>query len=310
MATTKKSTKAKSKTVKKPATKSASAARASKKSVTTKPVKPVKPAAVAPKSPAAKARNRNPLFNLMAVSVLISTVLAVLAGVFMTQKSYQIFTGLLTKDELASTTTTVLVPAFHTLYDIELRWIVVATMVISALFPLLYLTRLKRLYQTARQERVFLWRWVENGIVGALGLIIISLLSGIQDLATLKLVAGLVVVSSLLSWMAEKQHTIEQRPARAAYWLSIVTGSLPWLLIGVYAVATPVYGLVQNTAFVYGLYAIALAGFIATALNLRRYLRGANNTANYESVESNYWKINLLTRTAFALTIIVGLVNR
>ena len=308
MATTKKSTKAKSKTAKKPATKNIKPAGVTKKSVSAKPVK----SAAVPKDTKITTRTsrRSPLANLQFITAFLSVGLAILAGLYMSQKSYQLFTGLLTKDELASTVTTVFVPAVRSLYDIEIRWLVVATMVLSAIFPLLYITRLKRMYEQGQQRRVFLWRWIENGIMGALIVATIALLSGVQDVVVLKLLAGLVVVSGLLAWTAEKQHVQAQRPATAAFLLSLVTGILPWLLIGAYAVATPIYGMVRNTGFVYGLYAIALAGFVATALNLRKYLRTVSTPASYEVAERNYSLINLLVRTAFALTLILGLLNR
>jgi hypothetical protein len=308
MATTKKSTKAKSKTAKKPVTKATKAAAAAKKSVSAKPVK----ATLAPKSTNVSTRTskRSALANLQIVTILLSIGLAVLAGLYMSQKSYQLFTGLLTSDELASTTSAVFVPAIRSLYDVEVRWLAVAAMALSAIFPLLYMTQLKRLYEQGRQKRAFLWRWIENGVIGALLLGITALLSGVQDLLTLKVLAGLVIVSALLAWTAEKQHAEAQRPATAAFLLSLITGLLPWLLIGAYAIATPIFGLVRNTGFVYGLYAILLAGFLANALNLRKYLRNTSTAGTYELAERNYSLINLLVRTGFAITLIVGLLNQ
>lgn len=307
MATTKKSSKAKSKTAKKPLTKSTKSAAAAKKTVSAKPVRSI--AASKTTRVTTRTTNRSPLANLLFVTAFLSAGLAILAGLYMSQKSYQLFTGLLTRDELASTVSTVFVPAIRSLYDVELRWLAVATMVLSAIFPLLYLTRLKGLYAKGQQKRAFLWRWIENGIVGSLIIVTIALLSGVQDIVTLKLLAGLTIVSGLLAWTAEKQHAEAQRPATAAYLLSLVTGLLPWLLIGAYAIATPIYGMVRNTGFVYGLYAIALAGFVAAAINLRKYLKSASTPASYELTERNYVLINLLVRTAFAVTLIVGLLN-
>lgn len=308
MATTKKSTKAKSKTAKKPAIKSTKSASAVKEAVSTKPAK--SPAVAIKTKVTTRTSKRSTLANLQIVTAVLSVGLAVLAGLYMSQKSYQLFTGLLTSDELASTASAVFVPAIRSLYDVEVRWLAVAAMTLSAIFPLLYLTRLKRLYEQGRQKRAFLWRWIENGVIGALLVVITALLSGVQDLLTLKVMAGLVIVSALLAWTAEKQHAEAQRPATAAFLLSLVTGLLPWLLIGAYAIATPIYGMVRNTGFVYGLYAILLVGFIAAALNLRKYLTSTSTTGTYELAERNYALINFIVRTGFAITLIVGLLNQ
>ncbi len=309
MATTKKSTKAKIKTTKKPTAKTARAARATKQTASAKSVsaKAVK----APDRKTAAPRNRiRLLMQLNLIMAVLSVGLAVMAGLFMNQRSYQLFTGLLTRDELASKASTVFVPAIHSIYDIELRWAVVSIMVLSAILPLLFATRLRRRYQASLVNRVHLWRWIDMAVIGALMVETVALISGVQDLMTLKLVGGLVVVSGVLAWMAEKQNAAaDASSGKGTYVLSIVTGALPWLLIGMYAVATPLYGMVRSSWFVYALYGTLLAGFVATAINLGNQLRAKGRMANYEVAERNYQLINILVRAAFAIILITGLIK-
>ncbi|HUP26780.1 MAG TPA: hypothetical protein VM124_04005 [Candidatus Limnocylindrales bacterium] len=304
MATTKKSTKAKIKTTKKPAANTSKAARTNKLSVSAKVVKTPIKKATAP-------RNRIKLLaQLNLITAVLSLGLAVMAGLFMNQRSYQLFTGLLTRDELASRATTVFVPAIRSVADVELRWAVVATMVLSAILPLLFATRLRRRYEASVANKVRTWRWVDMAVVGALMMGTTALISGVQDIMTLKLIGGLVILSGALAWMAERQNAdITAKPGKSAYILSIIAGALPWLLIATYAAATPIYGMVRNSWFAYALYGALLAGFIATAINLGNQLRGKGKLANYEVAERNYQLINLLTRAAFAVILITGLIK-
>lgn len=303
MATTKKSTKAKTKTTKKPVTTKSKAAGTAKRSVSAKA-----PAPVVSKNSAVRTTGKM-LMQLQLVSVVLSLSLAAMAVVYMNQRSYQLFTGLLTSDELASKATTVFVPAIRSVYDVEMRWVLSGLMVLSAIIPLLYLTRFKNQFQNGLQKRVLLWRWIDMAVIGALAMEVVALLSGVQDVSTLKLIGGLVVVSGLLAWLAEKQHAETDRPATAAFVLSIVTGLLPWLVIATYAVATPLYGMVRNTGFVYGLYAVLLFGFVAVAVTLRKHLKDVRRQTDYAITERNYSFISILTRSAFAVVLILGLIK-
>lgn len=314
MATTKKSSKAKTKT--------------SKSSVQQEPTKVVKTVKSPQKFKAvsipdtAKIANTHvkkvsirrdrtgALKQLNVITAVLSAGLAVLAGVFMNHRSYQLVTGLLTKDELASRASTVFVPATHLVYDLEIRYAVVAIMAASAILPLLYLTRFKRQYTASLASKAHLWRWLEMAIIGAATFELFALLSGVQDIMTLKLLGGLVVVSGLLAWLAEIQKTeVAVRPMRITYALSVIAGALPWFMIAVYTAATPLYGMVRNSWFVYALFGVGLLSFIVTALNLRKQLRRTVDVVSYEVVERNYLLINLISRVAFATILITGLIK-
>ncbi len=249
---------------------------------------------------------KSQLRMLTVLTALVSVAGAVAAGLLMNNTSYQFVTGFLTRDELASKTVTVFAPAVHVLAEVELRWIVVFIMTLSAIVPLLILTRLKNRYQENLRQRVNLLRWIDMAVVSALIVETIALLSGVNDVMTLKLVGGLVAITCLLDWLSEKHHARQSTTGRGVFILSVVTGTLPWLLIAVYAVATPVYGMVRLPWFVYALYAATGIGFIGYCLNNWRYLK-AGTGADYEKTERNYLQLGLFVKLAFAVILIVGL---
>ncbi len=302
MATTTKS-KAKKKTTKKPAS------QASAKSSSTKAVKVTK--ATKSKTTVVKSNSKSNskpvtdiLRNLNLLSGILGLALAVAAGFLMNRSSYQIFSGLLSKDALASKTETVFAPAVHAVFDLQLRWAVVGILVVSAIVPLLAATRKRKMYEESLTKKVMLPRWIEMAVVSALMVEVIALLSGVQDAMTLKLIGGFMVVTTLLGYLWEKQSLKSDGSAKNIYRLSILTGILPWLVIASYAVNTVVYGMVRYPWYVYALYATTLVAFMGYARNQMRYDRA---NINYETAENGYLRIGIFAKVSFALILIVGL---
>lgn len=247
------------------------------------------------------------LRKILRLSTAVYVLLAAAAFAFMSRASHQITLGYLTNDTLAADTGTVFAPAARVLYDLEIRWAVIALLVFSLALPILYLTRMERRYADALRGRVLPWRWIDLAVSSALMMEVIALLSGVQDMMTLKLIGGMMAITCALGWIAERQNNDTDRPVWSAYVTSLFSGLLPWLMGAVYAVATPFYGLVRAPWYVYALYAAGLAGFGLLALNQLSQHRRLGSYKDYFSVERRYLVINLLTKLAFAGILIVGL---
>lgn len=291
--TTRKSTKAK--TSKKPSTK---AAKTTKKTASVKAVKTNRP-----KSPN-KTELLDQIKQLNIFSAFVSVGLAVVAGMFMGNASFQLFTSMLTKDELASRATTIFVPAIHAIYDIEMRWFVVATMLVSAILPVLYISKLRKQYESGVKNRQNFWRWLEIAVVSTLVFTGLALVSGVQDIMTLKLLGSLILVTCALGWFAESQNANSAKPIWNSYVLSLVTGILPWLVIAGYALGTYIFGMVRSPWFVYALYGTTLVSFVRYSLNQFKLLKGKRD---YLVAERNYVQITLFAKITFAIILIIGL---
>ncbi len=302
MATTTKS-KAKKKIIKKPA-KQASVKSSSKATKSIKaPKSKLTSTLKVEKKSAVKSVTKN-LRNLNLLSGILGLALAGAAGYLMNSSTYQIFTGLVTRDILTSKTQTVFVPAIHALFDLELRWAVVGILVVSAIIPLMAATRKRKMYEESLEKKVMLPRWIELAIVGAIMVEIIALLSGVQDAASLKLIGGFVVVTALLGYLLEKQIANSDNSSKGIYRLSLLTGILPWLVIASYAVNTQIYGFVRYPWYVYALYATTLLTFMGYARNQMRYSKAY---INYETTEKSYMLLSIFAKVSFALILIVGL---
>lgn len=230
-------------------------------------------------------------------------LLALAAGYFMDNTSYQLTIGHIAKDELTSTAETVLAPAVQAVYDVELRWLVVIILAVSIILPLLYLTRLTNRYAAYLNEtRMLPLRWIDFAVTGALIVGTTALVSGTSDLPTLKLLAGLMIATALIGLIAERQNNDVTTPVRSAYFTSLFTGLLPVVFIAAYLIATVVYSTAQVPWYVYALFAVVFFQYVGWMRNLRMHLRGADNLI----VERNYLAISLLTKAAFAIILIAG----
>lgn len=297
MATKKTSTKAKTKTTK-------AKSKSTKKTGVAKQAKATTPKVTAKAAVAKKAKPSvtvQKLGGLHMLSAGLFLLLAVLAGVLMSNVSYQLTVGHIARDELAGGT---LVPAVQAVYDVELRWLVVTALVLSAVMPVLYLTNLRERYTSfVKNTRMQPMRWIDFAVTGAFIVSVVALLSGVSDLPTLKLVGGLVVATGILGLIAERQNNTTAKPVRIAYLTSLLTGFLPWLLITTYAVATVIYA-AYAPWYIYALYAAVLGGYVLHVRN--QHLALYRPTSNYLMVERNYVVVNLLLKSAFAVILIAG----
>ncbi|MDB5185722.1 MAG: conserved hypothetical rane protein [Candidatus Saccharibacteria bacterium] len=249
------------------------------------------------------------LRRLYAASAGLFAVLAVAAGAMMNTNNYPVTIGHLSKDELASKTSTVFAHADWALFDLEVRWVLVGLLVLSAVVPVLYLTKWAARYQRGMKDRTLTWRWVDLAVTGALMSVVVAVLSGVQDLFVLVVIAGVVAAAVVLATLAERQNTNAKKLSWATYKTGLVLAALPTLLVASYAIATWVYGLVRYPWYVYALYAVLAIGAVLWALNQRRAIKAVGAWKDYSYVERNYAVISLVTKVAFAVVLIVGLMK-
>lgn len=315
MATRNTTTKAKTNTVKKPAARTRSAAakptRSAKTAKTTKPATkivakkaPVTKATAAPK-PKTRSLTAGTLRKMNFIKAAVFTALAVAAGMLMTAATYPLSVGYQAKDELLSLTAgkTAFVHGTQALHDLEIRWLLVGFLAIAALLSLLAATRWRAKYDASLVTGVSPLRWIGLGITSAIMVETIALLSGISDIFVLKIVAGLMLVTCTLGWIAEKRNRQAGRPVWSEYVVSLFVGSLPWLLIGGYAAATWVYGLIRYPWYVYALIGSTVLGFSLLAANQYKHIGGWKNNL---VVERNYLLISFVTKVAFAAILILA----
>lgn len=246
--------------------------------------------------------------SLLSVSIIVFFGLAVLAWLLMSDASYPITVTHLTSDVLLSQgAETAYITAHRPFYDVELRWVVVAVMLLSLIAPLLYLTRLRQYYSQSLAGRIVATRWLDLMVTTSIMIGTVSVLVGITDLITIKLITGFLVITCLLSWLAERNNARGSRPVWGSFAIGLVTGTIPWLAIGVTHIATLLYGMVRSPWYVYAVCFAVLIGFCLIGLNQLKAYRWKDGRSDYLQIERNYLLINLVTKGLFAVLLIIGL---
>lgn len=315
--TTSKSSKAKTKTSKKPAAKATVKTAHVTKAV--KPVAKVTKAASAPKKPVKVATVKRAgllvrlankvkatgLRRLHGTSAIIFVILGIVAGAFMKTTDYQLSLGYAIKDGLLGT----FVPAQHVFTSVDLRWVVVGVMALSALFSIARMTRLSATEDKGLKVRIQPWRWVDLAITGAAMLSTTALLYGVQDIATLKLTGALTVFALVLAWIAERENSGAAKIVKGAFFASVLAGLVIFLVLALHGWSTVVYGDIRSPWYAYALFGTSIV--TAALLGINQYLgfRGKKAWSNYLFVERNYLLVNLVAKVAFAAILIVGLYN-
>ncbi|MCA9332501.1 hypothetical protein KDA00_01365 [Candidatus Saccharibacteria bacterium] len=304
MATTKKSTKAKTKTTKSKATSSRKSTKTTKVSATS---------TKASSKQTKQQSNNSQMTMLQKIYALsIAAYIAVIGAAYMLMNStsYQLSVGYWAKDDLASVNGTQFAPATQGLLDIQVKWIVMALAITSIIIPALYLTKLKSYHADGLKNKVLPLRWLDMAIASMIMVETAAILSGVLDLGTLKLVGGLMLVTMVLGWMAEKRTAQDGKPATAKYYLSMVTGLLPWLLIAMYAISTYIFGELRTAWFVYAIYVVLIVAASFIGKHQLESMKGLGKLKDYNVVEQKYALYSLLTRLAFASILIIGLMTK
>lgn len=314
MATSNKS-KAKTKTTKK-VTKKSSASSTSKKATASK-VKQSKASsakangkstsvdksslATSPTKPVVKVEGSKSFIS----TAVIFVVLASLASYFMKATTVQIFLGHLTKNELASTAGTVLVAAARPLCEIQIKWMLVGLLIVSAILVVLRSTVWERREQQGIKFGVQPLRWVDFAITGALMFQIVALVNGLQDLVALKLGAFSIALVAYFAWMYERENAATGKPARASLIGAKVTALIPVLMLGVTMLGTIVYGIVRSPWYAYVAVAVFVAwlGFVLIKLNRTTSI----GKHDYLASDRAYNTVSILAKVILALVLIAGL---
>jgi hypothetical protein len=229
--------------------------------------------------------------------------LIVLALVYMNQNSFNITTNYLTSNDLSSQMTTVFAPATSTLWVIQFRYALVAFLIASMIVPGLYIYWI----QSGKKKIDFhKARWLDCVLTSAFIILVVTLLSSLEDFMTLVLIAGLVVVGSSLFWIATHQYSINKSIYNKTFFLGIISIVLPWLLIALYTSGTWVYGDIRSPWFTY---ALAFVGVINTAFLIYGPLWHQARQTKKEALTTEAFPIiiNQLVKLVFCVIMIIGM---
>lgn len=189
-------------------------------------------------------------------------------------------------------------PALDTLFDIRFAWGVAAFLFLSAIAHLLIVSPgVYPWYQRNLQRSRNYARWVEYSISSSVMVVLIAMLTGISDIAALGGIFG-VNAAMILFGLLQEHYEEPGNKRWMPYWFGVLTGAVPWLLIGIYLWGPTSAG--EPPAFVYAIYFSLFLFFNSFAINMVLQYRKVGKWKDYLYGEYVYVFLSLTAKSLLA----------
>lgn len=199
-----------------------------------------------------------------------------------------------------------LVSATHSLFSINLAYVVVAFFLMSAVAHLFTATVYRKRYEANLRHGINKVRWIEYALSASTMMVGIGLLSGIYDLSSLLMMFGLTAIMNLLGLAMEIYNQGREKVSWLAYYIGVLAGILPWIVIGIYFWASNTYGTSNIPTFVYYIYGSIFLFFNCFAVNMILQYKKVGKWSNYLYGERVYIILSLVAKSALAWQVFAG----
>jgi hypothetical protein len=144
-------------------------------------------------------------------------------------------------------------------------------------------------------------RWVEYSLSSSLMMVVIAMLVGIYDVASLLLIFALNATMILFGWLMELHNQTTQRTNWTAFWFGCFAGAVPWIAVAIYLA-----GAADPPGFVYGIFASLFVFFNVFAVNMLLQYKRVGRWRDYLYGERVYMLLSLFAKSALAWQVFAG----
>lgn len=189
-------------------------------------------------------------------------------------------------------------PELTRLFEVRLAWGIAAFLFLSAAAHLVLIAPgvFAWYRRNLARERNYA-RWVEYSVSSSLMVVLIAMLTGISEVTALGALFG-VNAAMILFGLLMEHYESPGRPNWLLYLFGVLTGAVPWLLIGVYLWSPTVAA--EPPGFVYAIYGSLFLFFNSFAVNMFLQYRRVGPWRNYLFGESAYILLSLTAKSALA----------
>lgn len=205
-----------------------------------------------------------------------------------------------------NTSSQVLEPATRTLFSWPIVPLVALFFFISAIAHFYVSTVGRHWYETNLRRGINKARWYEYSLSASLMIVLIAMLSGIYDLGALLAMFGLTAVMNLMGLMMEIHNQTTERTSWLSYWIGVLAGFIPWLLIAIALWASQSAEGGQVPGFVYGIFVSLFVFFNAFAINMVLQYKKIGKWRDYLYGEYVYIILSLTAKSLLAWQIFAG----
>ena len=189
----------------------------------------------------------------------------------------------------------------ETVIGIPLAWATASFLLLSALFHFVIATVGFSKYSNELRHGRNRFRWVEYALSSSLMIVLISLVTGITDLAALIAIAVVNVSMILFGWIMEAVNRPDGSPWWTPFWMGCIAGIGPWAAIAAYLVVNVNQtGAEGPPTFVYGIIVSLFVFFNCFAINQWLQYRKVGKWSDYVFGESVYIVLSLVAKSVLA----------
>ena len=144
-------------------------------------------------------------------------------------------------------------------------------------------------------------RWVEYSLSSSLMIVVIAMLVGIYDIASLILIFALNATMILFGWLMELHNQTTTKTNWTAYWFGCFAGAVPWIAIAVYLAGDG-----NAPGFVYGIFGSLFVVFNVFAVNMVLQYKRVGRWRDYLYGERAYMVLSLVAKSLLAWQVFAG----
>ena len=195
-----------------------------------------------------------------------------------------------------SSVTEKLVPVQEELFTLRIGPLVAAFLFLSAIAHFTLASPwLHCWYERSVSRGINPARWIEYSLSSSLMMVVIAMLVGIYDIASLIVIFALNATMILFGWMMELHNQTTARTNWTAYWFGCFAGAVPWIAVAIYLA-----GAADPPGFVYGIFASLFVFFNVFAVNMLLQYKRVGRWRDYLYGERAYMLLSLTAKSALA----------
>ena len=204
------------------------------------------------------------------------------------------------------TLTNKLEPVSQVMFDLWLAPLIAAFLFISA-----------AAHATVASPWVFSWyarnlgkganyaRWIEYSVSASVMMVVIAMLVGIYDIASLILIFSVNASMIFFGWVMELHNQTTETTNWTSFWFGTFAGIIPWVAIAIYLVGAG-NGEGGPPGFVYGIFASIFVFFNVFAINMVLQYKKVGPWRNYLFGERVYIVLSLTSKSILAWQVFAG----
>ncbi len=174
---------------------------------------------------------------------------------------------------------------------------------------LVVLPGINRFYNSSLEKGINYFRWFEYALSSSVMIVIISMLFGARDIATIVAIVGLNATMNLMGLMMEMHNQTTKKTNWTAFYIGSFAGAVPWIVILLYflgsAVNTP--GVLEMTPwFVFAIFGTYFVLFNLFPVNMVLQYKKIGRWSDYLYGERTYIILSLVAKSLLAWLVFAG----